>query len=252
MPKGKKEKNMKEKRKIAILLAVVLLVLATFAGCGRAKAKANPGPLIDAELTSGELTIYVEGEGFDRWYHVIDYVKGDPAGIAEWKGLDPIYGIFVILDDGSDEPANMAIFRDGDVRLIDTQFKLLPRAGYNKPYNFGEFGGASMILTLNCVTDSKPYNLLVKGVGQAPIEVHGIDDAGTADDTVYWLKDGDVYSLDWQQPDARPRAYFRGANAVSHGSDESEGALVPLKYANYEAYGRSDIYSPYGTHVTAN
>lgn len=231
-----------------ILAGLMVVVLVLFAGCGRAKAKtAKPGPLIDAELNyDGGIDIYIEGKGFDHWYGVTDYVKGDPAGIAEWKGLDPIYGIFVILDEGSNEAVNMAIFKNGEIKLIGTHFKLLPRTGYNKPYTFSESGGASMKLTLHTITDDQPYNLLVKGVGQAPVEVRGIDDAWTAYDTVYWLKDGDVYSLDWQQPNAQPEVYFKGANAVSHGSDESEGALVPLDKANFEAYGRSDIYSPYG------
>ena len=132
-------------RKVFAGLLALVMVLVLFAGCGKAETKtAEPNPiLIDAELNyDGGIDIYIEGKGFDRWYGVTDYVKGDPAGIAEWKGLDPIYGIFVILDEGSNEAVNMAIFKNGEIKLIDTHFKLLPRAGYNKPYTFRESGGA--------------------------------------------------------------------------------------------------------------
>ncbi len=228
-------------KRIFIGIMVAVIILAMFVGCGRVEETKT----VYAECNyEGGIDIFVEGEGFRHWYSdVVDFVEGDPSAIAKSNGLDPIYGIFVLLGEGSDEPTNMAIFKDGKVARIDTQYKLLPRANYGQPYVFCETKEASMTLTLK---DSNNYALLINRANQLPIKVDGVDDAWAAYDTIYWLKDNNVYSLDWEQSGAQPQLFFEGANAVSHGSDESEGALVLLDKANYDAYGRSDIYSPYG------
>lgn len=51
-----------------------------------------------------------------------------------------------------------------------------------------------------------------------------------------------VYRLSWEEADASPEVYFRGAYAVSPSTDESEGAIVPDEFSNWEG----NIFSPYG------
>jgi len=71
-------------------------------------------------------------------------------------------------------------------------------------------------------------------------------DANVAYDTLYYMEGNTVYSLLWTEEGATPKIFFEGAYGVSPHSDESEGALVPYEEANYNAYGYSNIYSPYG------
>ena len=72
-------------------------------------------------------------------------------------------------------------------------------------------------------------------------------DAYVAYKTLYFMEeDNTVYSLLWSEKGAIPEVFVKGAYAVSHHSDEAQGAIVPEKIANYDAYGYSNLYSPYG------
>lgn len=75
---------------------------------------------------------------------------------------------------------------------------------------------------------------------------NNVVDCTCAYDTLYYMEGSNVYALDWANPDSRAEVYFEGAYAVSPHTDETEGALVPYEMANYEGYGYSNIYSPYG------
>ena len=77
----------------------------------------------------------------------------------------------------------------------------------------------------------------------------GVVDACVAYDTLYYMVEDVVYSLDWLNPESAPRVYFEGAYAVSHHTDETEGAIVPFEKSNYEGYGYSNLYSPYGKNL---
>jgi len=227
-------------KKIIVVLSVLVVALSVVVAVLACRVTSkNAKPLIDAEQNSyGGLNIYVEGKGFDSWSNVVDYVEGDPANLCS----EPVHGIFVVLENGSSEAVNMAIKEDGEVERIDAAFKLLPRAAVGETFILVEEEELSISLTLQ---EDNTYSISIKGKGMR-VESDGVQDAWTAYDTVYWLQDSNAYSYNWQTAGATPEIYFEGANAISHGSDESEGALVPLEKANYKAYGRSDIFSPYG------
>lgn len=83
--------------------------------------------------------------------------------------------------------------------------------------------------------------------GTVKVISEDVVDASVAYDTLYYMVGDVVYSLDWLNPEATPEVYFEGAYAVSHHTDEAEGAIVPQKRANYDAYGYTNLYSPYGS-----
>lgn len=75
---------------------------------------------------------------------------------------------------------------------------------------------------------------------------NNVVDCNCAYDTLYYMEGSTVYAIDWANPTSEAECYFEGAYAVSPHTDETEGALVPYEMANYEGYGYSNIYSPYG------
>lgn len=72
-------------------------------------------------------------------------------------------------------------------------------------------------------------------------------DAYVAYDTLYFMEeDNTVYYILWNEKGATPEVFVRSAYAVSHHSDEAQGAIVPEEIANYYSYGYSNLHSPYG------
>ena len=88
---------------------------------------------------------------------------------------------------------------------------------------------------------------IVENDGSVTVIAEGVVDASVAYDTLYYMVGNMVYALDWLNPEASPELYFDGAYAVSHHTDEAEGAIVPQERANYDAYGYTNLYSPYGS-----
>ena len=72
-------------------------------------------------------------------------------------------------------------------------------------------------------------------------------DAFVAYDTLYYMEGETVYSLEWENVEADSTVFVaEGAIAVSNYGDEAEGAIVHEELSNYEAYGYTNLYSPYG------
>ena len=73
-----------------------------------------------------------------------------------------------------------------------------------------------------------------------------VSDAYVAYDCLYYLEGNKAYSLEWYNENAKPELFIEGALAISHRSDELEGAIVPSELNNMQEYGESNLYSPYG------
>lgn len=77
-------------------------------------------------------------------------------------------------------------------------------------------------------------------------------DSNVAYDTLYWMNsEGTVYTVDWANT-TESVLFVEDALAVSHFEDEGEGAFMPEGKGNYEAYGYTNVYSPYGLPFPAN
>ena len=96
---------------------------------------------------------------------------------------------------------------------------------------YGEKGNTIFIVN--------PYHNTVKVISENCV------DANVAYDTLYFMVDDDVYSLEWTENE-KATLFFSGAYAVSLHSDEAEGAIVPEEKANYACYGYKNLFSPYG------
>ena len=223
-------------------MLVVMLV-----GCGEKdedipeEATTVSAPVTVAVDTSelrgcGEITVF-NGTDFIHESSVVDYVGGDPAHLDPYHD---VYGIYTILRQGTGDVINKAVLTDGTIVSLDTNYKLLPREQHSFILNGEAKDERKMVFTLQL---DGTYAL---SIPSAHIVTSNVTDAWTAYDTVYWLVHDTVYKLDWWDEEAQPEVYYEGAYGVSHEADEAEGALVPLDKANMQAYGRSDIYSPYG------
>lgn len=71
-------------------------------------------------------------------------------------------------------------------------------------------------------------------------------DYTVAYDTIYWFNlDRDVWAVDWYES-SEPYLFCEDAIAVSHHTDEAEGAVVTWDRANIDYGYGLPIYSPYG------
>ena len=234
-------------RKVVLVLVVAIIVAIcamAVVGCEDqlvTRAPDTTDQVVDVDLSelyySGKITIY-NGE-FIHERFVVDYVKGDPTGIDPYHD---IFGIYVQVYYGG-ETTNKAILKDGSIITLDTKYKVLPR---DQEFILNGNSQDKQQLTLRPNLEGDTYSLTVYREGQRPIFANKVSDAWTAYDTVYWLVGQTAYKLNWLDPEAQPEVFIEGAYAISHESDEAEGALVPEEMANYTAYGRVDRYSPYG------
>lgn len=241
------------KKIIALVMAVLVLVIA-LAGCGE-DASAAPDSTESATVTvavdtselmaRGEITIF-NGTDFIHEGDVVDYVSGDPAH------LDPfhdVYGIYAIVQQGTGKTVNKAVLTDGAIASLETEFKLLPRDNFAFILDGVAKDDVQLHLTLQ---SDNTYAMSIARPGVAPVLASQVIDAWKARGAIYWLSHDVVYRLNLrgEVDSSNPEAFCEGAYGVSHGSDESQGALVPFGRANAAFYGRSDIFSPYGDKLT--
>lgn len=102
--------------------------------------------------------------------------------------------------------------------------------------------------TILMIYGTTPNNntLLIVRNEEVDIISDKVSDAFVPYNTIYYMEDDNVYSLEWQNPEAESELFFEGAYAVSHRSDELEGAIVPDDKNNMKEYGEYNLYSPYG------
>ena len=237
------------KKIIALLLAVFVLAVA-LAGCGEDVSVA-PGATESAATVAvdvsqlwdrGEIIIF-NGASFIHERNVVDYVEGDPAGLVPKH--DDVFGLYSVRHLGSNEVTTYAILNNGKQERLDKSYALLPKT--EDEFVLGPGGNDRMSASIQ---DDGTYKITITRKGKDPIIRDKVVDAWSAWGHSYWLIGDTAYCLDWENPKAQPEMYFEGANGISHCSDEAEGALVPLEKANYKAYGRDDIYSPYGDRLS--
>ena len=232
----------------AAIIAVVATVVIVISGCQQktTMATANEEAAVIAvsiyDLWSrGEITVLLSDGSENRSWNVVDYVAGDPAGLLPDK---QVVGIYTTRWPFEKDVTTWAILTDGtEVRLKD-EFALLPRSAeaFDVP---GIYGPSRLELTLR---GTSTYSGVIYRDDADPLALDDVVDAWAAYDTVYWMtSDGTVWKLDWESATTVPEVFFVGANGVSHHADEAEGALVSSEErANFPAYGRPDICSPYG------
>ncbi len=230
---------------IVAIIAVVALVVIT-SGCQQKTATmATANDTVAVSLydlwSRGEITVLLSDGSENRSWNVVDYVAGDPAGLLPDK---QVVGIYTTRWPFEKDVTTWAILTDGtEVRLKD-EFALLPRSAeaFDVP---GIYGPSRLELTLR---GTSTYSGVIYRDDADPLALDDIVDAWAAYDTVYWMtSDGTVWKLDWESATTVPEVFFVGANGVSHHADEAEGALVSSEErANFPAYGRPDICSPYG------
>ena len=255
-----------KKKILSVILVIAFAVVGVTAIVGtmlQLKAKEStetettsttkPMPVVaidDEKFWYGELTIFNDGQFFHE-NNVIDYVKGDPRNLVancrpELNSVD-VVGIYAVQENGSNEVTNKAVLANGLTVTLDTHLHRLPQA-FNSFEMRSQKEGFLLIMSLNL--DSNEYSMTIQRLNNDGViiseTINHVIDAAIAYDTIYWMVGDTVYSLDWLDLNAEPEVFFKGAIGVSHYADEAEGALVPTDKANYEAYGRYDIFSPYG------
>ncbi len=197
---------------------------------------------VDTEfLQNGQLIIFKNGEFF-HYNDVVSYVEGDP-GCLYPKGS--VIGEFIITNQSTGKTVAFAILEDGETAQLETQLHRLPLSN-GSTYTAYD-GGWGQVLVRPELNDT--YSLTINPSGKTSRAIHSVIDYSVAYDTIYWMDSNNpstVWSLDWTEDGAEPQMYIENAYGVSHHTDEAEGALVAYPQANYEAYGRYDIYSPYG------
>lgn len=203
--------------------------------------KAASAVAVDTEfLQNGQLIIFKNGEFF-HYNDVVSYVEGDP-GCLYPKGS--VIGEFIITNQSTGKTVAFAILEDGETAQLETQLHRLPLSN-GSTYTAYD-GGWGQVL-VRPVNDT--YSLTINPSEKTSRTIHSVIDYSVAYDTIYWMDSNNpstVWSLDWTEDGAEPQMYIENAYGVSHHTDEAEGALVAYPQANYEAYGRHDIYSPYG------
>lgn len=233
------------KKVFMLMLVLAVLLVASLAGCGEPDSTESANATVAVDVSQlrnrGEITISNGGDSIHE-RDVVDYVDGDPADLYDGSGWDVI-GIYSMQPQGSDEVENRAILKSGDIVTIDTTLRLLPRKNSSFILNGEAKDEYKIILSLSL--DNDGYQMSVVRPGKSTMFINHVSDAWKAHDTIYWMVGDTVYSLNWWDED-ESAVYYEGAVGVSHCSDEAEGALVPLEEANYAAYGRKDIFSPYG------
>lgn len=233
------------KKIIAAVLTITMLMLI-LVGCGD-NASAEPTTEDRRVLavstydlrSNGEITIIMSDEYESREHYVVDYTPGDPAGLVPKH--DDVFGLYSVRHLGSNEVTTYAILNNGKQERLDKSYALLPKT--EDEFGLGPGGNDRMLASIQ---DDGTYKITITRKGKDPIIRNKVVDAWSAWEYAYWLIGDTAYCLDWENPKAQPKVFFKGANGISHCSDEAEGALVPLEKANYKAYGRDDIYSPYG------
>ena len=93
--------------------------------------------------------------------------------------------------------------------------------------------------------DDGTYTICIVRDGKVETISNVAVDYNCAYDTLYFMEGDVVYAVNWKE-NSTPLVFFEGAYAVSPHIDEAEGAIVPASEANWQGYGYTNIYSPYG------
>lgn len=202
-------------------------------------------PVIDTEeLMNGKISVY-DGRGdIQHFAGVVEYLEGDPGSLYPLS-TDELATFAVVT--GSGEVENYVVLADGKVEKLQTKFRRLRRNGQASSFKVFETQNGGKVIAQPQL-DNTFVLTAAKEEGAKQIFIVGAVDWCVAYDTIYWMeKDSStVWCINWLEPNPEKAVYCENAYAVSHHTDEAEGAIVPIEQANYTAYGRHDILSPYG------
>lgn len=132
---------------------------------------------------------------------------------------------------------NLIVYKKADEKIID-----VPDGPAKFIWSNYEYGTVIMVYG----TSENDNTLVIVKDDKVKVISESVSDANVAYDTLYYMEGDTVYRMSWEETDAEPELFIKGAYAVSPRTDELEGAVVPSKLNNMESYGEYNLYSPYG------
>lgn len=238
------------------IVAIVMILAAAWISLAVIDKDKNetiiaPTVAVDTEYAiEGKITVY-NGKEFLHFDHVVDYEDGDPGNMYPYS--TDVVASFVTVSEQSGESKYYVVLPSGEIAHVETYLRRIPLATTGE-YKVFETGSGDKVSAQHELNDT--FTLIVSHDGKVDRMIHNVVDYKVAYDTLYFMdshdagknnRDGNlVWQLNWLDPEPKISVYCGNAYGVSPHTDEAEGALVSYSQANYSAYGRNDIYSPYG------